>query len=79
MSDLPALREIVQHGHTGAVFEPENADDLTRVLEELIDAPEQTTSLGENARAWILKERDWNNVVNTLPVVYAKAMEVRQP
>ena len=79
VSDLPALREIVQHGHTGAVFEPGNVDELARVLEELIDAPEQTKSLGENARSWILKERDWNNVVNILPVVYAKAMEVRQP
>lgn len=78
VSDLPALREIVQDGHTGVVFEPENAVELARVLEELINAPEQAKSLGENARAWVLKERDWSNVVNILPVVYAKAMEVRQ-
>jgi glycosyltransferase involved in cell wall biosynthesis len=59
VSDLPALREIVEPGRTGLTFRPEDPDDLAAVLGRLIDDPALRRELGQNARAWILAERTW--------------------
>ncbi len=59
VSDLPALREIVTPGETGLTFRAEDADDLARVLGELLDDPALRARLGRQAREWIVTERTW--------------------
>jgi glycosyltransferase involved in cell wall biosynthesis len=59
VSDLPALREIVTPGETGMTFAAEDADDLARVLDGLLDDPALRTRLGRAAREWIIAERTW--------------------
>ncbi len=59
VSDLPALREIVSPGETGLTFVPQDADDLARVLEGLLDDPGLRQRLGRQAREWIMAERTW--------------------
>jgi glycosyltransferase involved in cell wall biosynthesis len=59
VSDLPALREIVQPEATGLTFRAEDADDLAAVLGRLIEDPALRWRLGTQAREWILAERTW--------------------
>jgi glycosyltransferase involved in cell wall biosynthesis len=60
VSDVPALREIVAPGETGATFRAEDAGDLARVLGELLDDPPLRARLGARAREWVVAERTWD-------------------
>ena len=59
VSRLPALSEMVEEEVSGLTFEPENTDDLVRVLEPLIRDPERRHHLGRTAREWVARERNW--------------------
>lgn len=59
VSDLPALREIVTPGETGMTFKADDADDLARVLSNLLGDPALRARLGRQAREWIKAERTW--------------------
>jgi glycosyltransferase involved in cell wall biosynthesis len=56
-SDLPALRELATPGIRGSVFEPENPDSLTEVLESLLHNDGHRNRLSTAARKWVLAER----------------------
>ena len=58
-SNVAALAEIVNDGVTGLVHQKNDVQDLARVLETLINDPELRAKLGETAREWVIKERDW--------------------
>jgi glycosyltransferase involved in cell wall biosynthesis len=60
VSDVRALREIVDDGHTGRVFRPDDSDHLADLCEELIDDPQETRRLAANGRAWVASERTWS-------------------
>jgi glycosyltransferase involved in cell wall biosynthesis len=59
VSDLPALREIVMPGETGMTFKAGDADDLARVLSDLLGDPALRARLGRQAREWVKAERTW--------------------
>jgi glycosyltransferase involved in cell wall biosynthesis len=59
VSDLPALREIVMPGETGMTFTAGDADDLARVLSDLLGDPALRARLGRQAREWVKTERTW--------------------
>lgn len=44
-SRLGAMEEAIEDGVTGCLFEPGNVDELTRILQELLDHPERLQSL----------------------------------
>lgn len=69
-SDVAALAEIVQDGVTGRLFAKGDATDLARVLDELLDDPEQRDRLGEAARTWVVEERDWHKITSRVDGVY---------
>jgi glycosyltransferase involved in cell wall biosynthesis len=58
-SNVAAIRQVVRNGETGRLADPNNPNDLARVLRELIEDPEQRLALGENARKWVQSERNW--------------------
>lgn len=60
VSDIPALREMVIPGETGALFRPEDAADLADVLARLLDDPALRASLGSRARDWVSTARTWS-------------------
>jgi glycosyltransferase involved in cell wall biosynthesis len=59
VSDVPALRELVEPGVTGLTFKAEDAAALAEVLAALLDDPTRRQELGRQARAWVLAERTW--------------------
>lgn len=69
-SDVAALAEIVQDGVTGRLFAKGDASDLARVLEELIDSPQERARLGDSAREWVVAERDWHRITGIVDGVY---------
>ncbi|GAA1171581.1 hypothetical protein GCM10009584_10610 [Ornithinimicrobium humiphilum] len=75
-SDVAALAEIVQDGVTGRLFAKGDADDLARVLGELVDDPEQRVRLGRSAREWVVAERDWSRITDAVDGVYRQLLGV---
>lgn len=69
-SDVAALAEIVQDGVTGRLFAKGDPTDLARVLDELLDAPEERARLGDAAREWVVAERDWRRITGVVDGVY---------
>ena len=49
-SDHGAMRELVQHGHTGLRFRPMDVDDLARSVRKLWSDEELLAHTGHNAR-----------------------------
>lgn len=76
-SDVAALTEIVADGRTGRLFRKGDADDLARVLGELVDDPAQRRVLGEAAREWVVRERDWGSITAVVEDVYDEVLARR--
>jgi glycosyltransferase involved in cell wall biosynthesis len=50
-SALGAMQEVVEHGRTGLLFRPGDADDLARTISWAWDHPEYMDRIAENVRA----------------------------
>ena len=60
-SDVPALRELIDPGVTGLVFEAEDPVSLADTVEPLLDDPGARARLGAAARAWVADGRTWRH------------------
>ncbi|MFC7402660.1 glycosyltransferase family 4 protein [Citricoccus sp. GCM10030269] len=61
VSNLPALAEIVDAPHRGALFEPEDHVSLADVVQGLLEDPAERQRLGEAGRRWVEAERQWKH------------------
>jgi glycosyltransferase involved in cell wall biosynthesis len=59
VSDLPALREIVDPPHRGATAPPGDPLALGRAIESRLDDPGERARLGAAGRDWVRRERTW--------------------
>ncbi|QTE29036.1 glycosyltransferase [Pengzhenrongella sicca] len=59
VSNLPALREIVNPPTRGLTFEPGDHHGLASVVARLWDDPELAESLGRAGLEWVTTERQW--------------------
>jgi glycosyltransferase involved in cell wall biosynthesis len=55
-SNVGGNPELVEHGVTGLLFEPNNPEDLARQLSQLVDNPSLRAKLAEAGRARIARE-----------------------
>ncbi len=76
VSDVAALREVVDEGKTGLVCRADDVDDLSRVCKVLIGDTEVRQKLGERGREWVQCERTWQAVVGRYEAVYRSATAV---
>ncbi|WP_257252406.1 glycosyltransferase family 4 protein [Endozoicomonas sp. SESOKO3] len=58
VSDLPPLTEMVEHGVTGLICRPDNADSLAECLEKLLEK-QLAMRLATAAREWAENNRTW--------------------
>lgn len=58
-SDLPALREVIDHGVTGLLTPPDDPESLAAALLELARDPQTREQLARAGREWTLKNRTW--------------------
>ncbi|PKH04233.1 hypothetical protein CXF72_01805 [Psychromonas sp. MB-3u-54] len=71
-SNVAALTEIVNDGVTGLTFEKDNAISFANTLQKLIDDPALRKELGDNARNWVVAEKDWSMLANKISRVYER-------
>lgn len=69
-TDVGSMPEIVQHGVTGYVVPPNDADALRARLCHLRDRPEEAAVLGAAARSRIADQFTWPTVVDRCLTVY---------
>lgn len=70
VSSVAALREIVDDGVTGMVFEKSNPEALAQVLERLVEDPALRSDLAAAAREWVVRERDWTVIIAEVEELY---------
>ncbi len=61
VSSVGALAEMVQHNHTGLIFDKGSVESLSSALDQLVSDASLRTLLGREARKWVSKERTWAN------------------
>jgi PEP-CTERM/exosortase A-associated glycosyltransferase len=69
-SDIGGIRELVEHGVTGLLFQPGDETDFCRQAEKLISSPALRERLSEQGRSFVVKERDWKIVARRYRELY---------
>jgi PEP-CTERM/exosortase A-associated glycosyltransferase len=73
-SDVGGLRELINDGETGFLVESETPHALARRLLILVDNAIMRRAVGEKAREFVVRERDWKKIVSSYLSVYQEAM-----
>lgn len=69
-SDVGGHKELITHGHNGNLFQADNANELARVVTELLDTKNSWPEMKSNGRQFVEQERNWGNSVNRYHAVY---------
>jgi glycosyltransferase involved in cell wall biosynthesis len=72
VSSTHALREIVDDGRTGLVFQKGSRDDLASALRRLITDPALRATFAEKRRAWALDNRTWDHSAEAVLAGYER-------
>lgn len=75
VSNLEAYNECIIDGENGLYCESDNVDDLSDKLTTLIENKELRTSLGKNAREWVVQNREWSTISQNLIDIYNNLFE----
>lgn len=75
LSDVGGMQEMVSHGQTGLVCQPNNAKSLRDQLEQLINNPLLRDNMGKNARSFVRRERNWPKTVSAMIDVYSASRQ----
>jgi glycosyltransferase involved in cell wall biosynthesis len=62
VSDLPAVREVVEDGVTGRLVAPSDVDAWVTALDDLGRDDERLAEMARNARDRVLRRYDWEAV-----------------
>ncbi|MEK8227737.1 glycosyltransferase [Oerskovia sp. M15] len=76
-SDVRALAEIIDDGVNGLLHKKGSVEDLTRVIESLLDNPALVGQLGETSRKWVETERDWASLADKVSSIYEELVQGR--
>ena len=71
-SDLPPLTEMVRDQETGLLFRPGDPQSLADACIRIGRSRETRKKLGEQARTWVERERDWKKIAALYKDVYAR-------
>ena len=75
VSDIPPLLEITGGGAHAAVFRTGDADELTRLLLELVNDPQQRARLGEEAQQWAIDQFSIDAHIANLKDLYCSVVQ----
>lgn len=64
--DRPSVREVVEDGQTGLLFEPQNANALAQVLTQLANDPKLRFEMGHKARNHVAVKSSWTVLARAL-------------
>jgi glycosyltransferase involved in cell wall biosynthesis len=74
VTDLPGLRELIEHGRTGLRIPPGDSGALARTILELLADPVRTRALGAAGREAIRQDFDPENEAKQLADLYHRAL-----
>lgn len=69
-SDVGGHKELITHGQNGSLFQADNANELARVVTELLGAKNIWSEMKSNGRQFVEQERNWGNSVSRYMEVY---------
>ncbi|MFH1537179.1 MAG: glycosyltransferase family 4 protein [Patescibacteria group bacterium] len=72
-SDIPANLEVVRE--CGMIFENKNVDDLKEKLESLLKNPEEVAQTGKEARKYVVKHYNWDDISKDINQLYEQVLE----
>jgi glycogen synthase len=72
-SAVGGIRELIEAGETGVLFEPGNIEDFCRKASSLLHQPDLRRRLGERARKKVINEKQWKFLVRRYEDVYNAA------
>lgn len=75
VSDVAALREIIDDGTTGSICNADDPEDLAQKCAALIENTQLRAKIGHRARRWISQHRDWQQVVANYEPIYKHAIQ----
>ncbi len=76
-SDVGGHKELIRHERTGILFSANSRENLIQEALRIGRDRQMRDSLGESARAFIMKERTWNRAVTTHVKLYSEAKAQR--
>lgn len=74
VSELDAWKEIIQDNVTGLYCQPDNEQNLLQKFVKLMDDQDLRNELGNNAREWVIKNREWKNMGGELRDIYDRIL-----
>ena len=69
-SNVGGIQELISDGKTGILFEADNTEDLAEKCNLLIKGSSERKLLGDQARQWVQKNREWVVVVSKYKEIY---------
>jgi glycosyltransferase involved in cell wall biosynthesis len=75
-SAVPGLRSWVEHGRSGVLVPPNNAEALAGAIAQLLRSPERARAYGECGRNRVAQLADPEREVNSLQRLYAEAFPI---
>ena len=76
-SDVGGIRELVQSEKTGVLYRADNVEDFCAQAQSLLSQPSLQRKLGDEAREFILREKDWKVLAQRYVGVYDFAIRHR--
>jgi glycosyltransferase involved in cell wall biosynthesis len=75
VSNVAPMLELVKDGQTGLVFKAGDVSDLASKLIKLLRNPTLRQQLGHEAREWVLRERQWPDLISRYRDVYQSVLK----
>jgi glycosyltransferase involved in cell wall biosynthesis len=77
-ANIEEVQEIIADGETGVLYEPGNVAQLVAALTKVASDEQFCCRLGDKARAWVQKERTWDNNVRQVVKAASSLIEKRR-
>jgi len=76
-SNTGGLKEVIQDGENGLLSEPQNADDIARKIDFLIENPDERRKMGNRGRENVIKKYDWSKCLEIQLDAYESILKNR--
>lgn len=71
-SDIPAIRESVEHHHNGILCNPDKPQEFIEAMQYMVDNPWETVQMGRNGKSKVLRQFTWDKIANETIQAYYK-------
>ncbi|UCH85970.1 MAG: glycosyltransferase [Dehalococcoidia bacterium] len=77
-TSVGGIPDVVIHGRTGLLVEPESPAALAAAISGLLDSPAEADRMGSLARRWVRRKFDWRQVARGYANLLARAAGVTE-